>query len=190
MLRAALEPAEGVGRSLCELTEFSAKTRDARGIRNEHDSAKFQARPSPPTYKKIGGTTMPTDNKSEIVIFKTADEKISVDVRFEGETVWLTQAQLVDLYGSSKANVSEHIKHVSEEEELKEDSVVRNLSLKQFSYHSITNQVCKNGIFLVFKAKTACWYCGADMLFFCKIPYCNWSGRNCQARSFPDIHRY
>lgn len=38
---------------------------------------------------------MPTDNKSEIVIFKTADEKISVDVRFEGETVWLTQAQLV-----------------------------------------------------------------------------------------------
>lgn len=55
---------------------------------------------------------MPTDNKSEIVIFKTADKKISVDVRFEGETVWLTQAQLVDLYGSSKANVSEHIKHI------------------------------------------------------------------------------
>ena len=69
---------------------------------------------------------MPTDTKSEIVIFKTADEKISVDVRFEGETVWLTQAQLVDLYGSSKANVSEHIKHIFEEEELEEDSVVRN----------------------------------------------------------------
>lgn len=55
---------------------------------------------------------MPTDNKSEIVIFKTTDEKISVDVRFEGETVWLTQAQLVDLYGSSKANVNKHIKHI------------------------------------------------------------------------------
>ena len=65
---------------------------------------------------------MPTDNKSEIVIFKTADEKISVDVRFEGETVWLTQAQLVDLYGTSKTNVSEHIKHIFEEEELEEDS--------------------------------------------------------------------
>ncbi|MBP3741431.1 MAG: hypothetical protein J6J00_00450 [Treponema sp.] len=61
---------------------------------------------------------MTADNNSEIVIFKTADEKISVDVRFEGETVWLTQAQLVDLYGSSKANVSEHIKHFSGEEEL------------------------------------------------------------------------
>ena len=68
---------------------------------------------------------MPTDTKSEIVIFKTADEKISVDVRFEGETVWLTQAQLVDFYESSKANVSEHIKHIFEEEELEEDSVVR-----------------------------------------------------------------
>ena len=69
---------------------------------------------------------MPTDNKSEIVLFKTADEKISVDVRFEGETVWLTQAQLVDLYVSSKANVSEHIKHIFEEEELEKDSVIRN----------------------------------------------------------------
>lgn len=38
----------------------------------------------------------------------------------------LTQTQLVDLYGSSKANVSEHIKHIFEEEELEEDSVVRN----------------------------------------------------------------
>lgn len=69
---------------------------------------------------------MPADNKSEIVIFKTTDEKISVDVRFEGETVWLTQTQLVDLYGSSKANVSEHIKHIFEEEELEKDSVIRN----------------------------------------------------------------
>lgn len=67
------------------------------------DSAWERGEGLPLLHIKIGGTTMPTDNKSEIVIFKTADEKISVDVRFEGETVWLTQAQLVDLYGSSKA---------------------------------------------------------------------------------------
>jgi len=79
----------------------------------------------PLLHIKIRGTTMPTDTKSEIVIFKTADEKISVDVRFEGETVWLTQAQLVDLYGSSKANVSEHIKHIFEEEELSKEATVR-----------------------------------------------------------------
>lgn len=59
---------------------------------------------------------MPADNKSEIVIFKIADEKISVDVRFEGETFWFIQAQMVDFYESNKENVSEHIKNVSEEE--------------------------------------------------------------------------
>ena len=69
---------------------------------------------------------MDTESKGEIVIFKTSDNTVSVDVRFEGDTVWLTQAQLVDLYGSSKANVSEHIKHIFEEGELEEDSVVRN----------------------------------------------------------------
>ncbi len=68
---------------------------------------------------------MHTKNKGEIIIFKTSDGKVSVDVRFEDETVWLTQSQLVDLYGSSKANVSEHIKHIFEEEELSKDSTVR-----------------------------------------------------------------
>ena len=72
---------------------------------------------------------MPTKTKSKIVIFKTSDEKKFIDVRFEGETVWLTQAQLVDLYGSSKANVSEHIKHIFEEGELEEDAVVRNFRI-------------------------------------------------------------
>ncbi|WP_308510815.1 hypothetical protein [Treponema sp.] len=50
------------------------------------------------------------------MIFKTADEKISIDVRFEGETFWFIQAQMVDFYESNKENVSEYIKHVSEEE--------------------------------------------------------------------------
>lgn len=72
---------------------------------------------------------MPTQTKSKIVIFKTSDEKVSIDVRFKGETVWLTQAQLVDLYGSSKANVSEHINHIFEEGELEEDAVVRNFRI-------------------------------------------------------------
>ena len=48
-----------------------------------------------------------------------------VDVRFEGDTVWLTQAQLVDLYHSSKANISEHIKHIFEDGEQSEEATVR-----------------------------------------------------------------
>ena len=68
-----------------------------------------------------------SENKTgEIVIYQTDDGQTKIDVRFEDETVWLTQAQLVGLYQSSKANISEHIKHIFEEGELDEVSVVRN----------------------------------------------------------------
>ena len=68
-----------------------------------------------------------TENKTgEIIIYQADDGETKIDVRFEEETVWLTQAQLVELYQSSKANISEHIKHIFEEGELEENSVVRN----------------------------------------------------------------
>ncbi len=65
-------------------------------------------------------------NKGDIVIYQTQDGLTQINVRFEDETVWLTQAQLVELYQSSKSNISEHIKHIFEEGELDEISVVRN----------------------------------------------------------------
>lgn len=66
------------------------------------------------------------ENKTgEIVIYQTENGQTKIDVRFEDETVWLTQQQLVDLYGSSKANVSEHIKHIFEEQELSKEATVR-----------------------------------------------------------------
>lgn len=53
-----------------------------------------------------------TDNQGEIVIYQADDGNTKIDVRFIDETVWLTQAQLVDLFHSSKANISEHIKNI------------------------------------------------------------------------------
>jgi hypothetical protein len=64
-------------------------------------------------------------NKSEIIIYQNKDNNVSLNVRLEDENVWLTQANLVELYQSSKSNVSEHIKYVFEEGELDENSVVR-----------------------------------------------------------------
>jgi hypothetical protein len=61
----------------------------------------------------------------EIIIYKNKENNISLNVRLEDENVWLTQANLVELYQSSKSNVSEHIKHIFEEGELDENSVVR-----------------------------------------------------------------
>ena len=66
------------------------------------------------------------DKQSDFIIFKTQDEKISVDVRFENETVWLTQDQMAMLFDKAKSTISEHIKHIFEEGELDENSVVRN----------------------------------------------------------------
>ncbi|MDC7289107.1 virulence RhuM family protein [Blautia schinkii] len=62
---------------------------------------------------------------NEIVIYQTEDGHTKIDVKFEDETVWLTQAQLCELYQTSKSNISEHIKHIFEEGELEENAVVR-----------------------------------------------------------------
>ena len=48
-----------------------------------------------------------------------------IDMRFDGDTAWLTQAQLVQLFDSSKANISEHISNILTESELDEDRTVR-----------------------------------------------------------------
>ncbi len=68
-----------------------------------------------------------TNTQSEIIIYQTEDGNTKIDVKFQDETVWLTQAQLCELYQTSKSNISEHIKHIFEEGELEEDSVVRKI---------------------------------------------------------------
>ena len=62
---------------------------------------------------------------SEILLYQSEDGQLKIQVRLENETVWLTQADMVELFKSSKSNISEHIKHIFEDGELEEDSVVR-----------------------------------------------------------------
>ena len=63
--------------------------------------------------------------ENKIILYKDDMGKLSVNVRFADEDVWLTQAQLVEIYQSSKSNISEHIKHIFEDKELDETVVVR-----------------------------------------------------------------
>lgn len=63
--------------------------------------------------------------QGELLLYQDEKGSTQIEVRLENENVWLTQAQLVTLYQSSKANVSEHIKHIFEEGELEETAVVR-----------------------------------------------------------------
>jgi len=62
---------------------------------------------------------------SNILIYQTEDGQTKIQTRLEDETVWLTQAQLCELFQKSKATISEHIKNIFLEGELAEDSVVR-----------------------------------------------------------------
>lgn len=65
----------------------------------------------------------------EVVIYITDVGDTKIDVRFIDDIVWLSQVQLCKLYQTSKSNISKHIKHIFEENELNEESVVRNFRI-------------------------------------------------------------
>ena len=67
-----------------------------------------------------------TADKSELIIYQTDDGRTLIETRLEDESVWLTQAQLGELFQKAKSTVSEHIKNIFEEGELDSNSVVRN----------------------------------------------------------------
>ena len=62
---------------------------------------------------------------SDILIYQNSDGNITIDVRLEEETVWLTQDQMATLFGKAKSTINEHIKNVFAEGELDEKVVVR-----------------------------------------------------------------
>lgn len=65
-------------------------------------------------------------NNQNILIYQNEQGNIKVDVRFEDESIWLTQSQICELYGKAKSTISEHVKAIFEDEELDEKVVVRN----------------------------------------------------------------
>ena len=70
---------------------------------------------------------------NEIIIFKTEDEKISVDVRFEDEMVWLSIDNMATLFEKSRSTINEHILNVFAEQELQESETVRKIGISDFS---------------------------------------------------------
>ena len=65
------------------------------------------------------------EENNRILIYTDGCGLTRIDVKLEEDTLWLTQAQMCELYQTSKSNVSEHIKHIFEEGELQEEAVVR-----------------------------------------------------------------
>ena len=57
-----------------------------------------------------------TKPKSQIVIYRNENGQVKIDVRFDSETVWLTQNALAELFQTTKQNIGQHIKNIVEEE--------------------------------------------------------------------------
>ena len=66
--------------------------------------------------------------QGEIILYQP-DEAIRLEVRMENETVWLTQAQIAELFGTGRQAITKHLKNIFSSEELKEDSVCSILEL-------------------------------------------------------------
>ena len=67
----------------------------------------------------------PVTDKNEIVVYQPEGGEFHIEVRVENETVWLTQAQMAELFHATKQNISLHIANIYKEGELDRDSVVK-----------------------------------------------------------------
>lgn len=78
---------------------------------------------------------------NEIIIYQP-NESLSLDVRVEDESVWLTQSQIVELFDSSKANISEHLKHIFDSGELAREATVRKFrTVRQEGSRNVTRNI-------------------------------------------------
>ena len=74
---------------------------------------------------------------SEILLYSDENGKEFVNVVFMDETFWLTQVGMAELFDSSKSNVSEHLSHIFDEEELDKASCMRKFGISEFSHSFI-----------------------------------------------------
>lgn len=68
--------------------------------------------------------------KDEVVVYQP-DDKVRIEVRLNDDMIWISQPQMVQLFQSSKANISEHIKNIFQQNELDENSTVRKIRTLQ-----------------------------------------------------------
>ena len=67
------------------------------------------------------------DTNNQIVVYQTADNQTQIEVHMENETVWLTQAQMAELFQKDRTVISRHIRNVFNEGELEEQSTCAKL---------------------------------------------------------------
>jgi len=80
--------------------------------------------------------------EGQFLVYQTEDGKLKIDVRFEGETVWLTQQHMAELFQTTKQNISLHIQNIYEEQELEREATVKeSLTVRQEGSRSVRRRV-------------------------------------------------
>lgn len=70
---------------------------------------------------------------NNFIMYKTSDNKVSINVQIKDETVWLVQEQMAELFSKSKPTINEHIKNIYAEKELSEEVTMRKFGNSEFS---------------------------------------------------------
>jgi prophage maintenance system killer protein len=85
---------------------------------------------------------LPTENKGEIVIYKTSEGKTELEVRLEGDTLWLNQYQLADLFETDRTSIIKHVRNIYKTDELAESSTCAKFAqVKTEGKKSVTRQI-------------------------------------------------
>jgi hypothetical protein len=124
------------GRSVflrCAGTAFRAASRTMRRCTKQLFPKWKQFKPRRQGAQLHGHPVIEQDGKKhqepvtvdQFLIYQSEDGQTKLDVRLEGEAIWLSQKQLAELYGKSKKTVSEHIRNIFEDKELESAAVVR-----------------------------------------------------------------
>ena len=79
----------------------------------------------------MNDTNLPA--KTEFLLYQTEDGRIRIETRMQGETVWLTQEQMAQLFDKAKSTINEHIKNIFAEGELVKERVMRKFGNTEFS---------------------------------------------------------
>lgn len=81
-------------------------------------------------------------SEGQFLVYQAEDGKLKIDVRFEGESVWLAQQQMAELFQTTKQNISLHIQNIYEEQELeREPTVKESLTVQQEGNRSVRRRV-------------------------------------------------
>jgi len=83
---------------------------------------------------------------NQVIIYETADDQASLDVIFQDETVWLTQAQMAELFQKGQSTINEHIRNVYMEKELRKELTLRKFGNSENRMVKPTNSGNSRGI--------------------------------------------